>query len=148
MAGLLGEGGRIPSFRLKTPDGREVRYDSFLRRRRIMLIAVSDADAGMRRWLAAARRKADEFAERDMIVLTLVGELGEISEAQRLPEPFFALRDPWGRVRDRIGGDPAFYLVGKDMGIKIASRRPCALDDLFRLVDSMPMRKQEIARRG
>ncbi len=94
------------------------------------------------------KKKADEFLEREIKVLIISDELNEISESQNLPEPFSALVDSDGKVQDIIGGAPAFYLVGKDTEIKISSRRPRGLEDIFRLVDSMPMRKEEMRRRG
>jgi peroxiredoxin len=148
MSGLLEEGKRIPSFTLKTTQGKEVRYASLLRRHRIILVALSGVDTNMRHWLAVGRQKADEFLEREIKVLIISDELNEISESQNLPEPFSALVDSDGKVQDIIGGAPAFYLVGKDTEIKISSRRPRGLEDIFRLVDSMPMRKEEMRRRG
>ncbi len=39
-------------------------------------------------------------------------------------------------------------LIGKDGGIKARSRNPNALTDFFTLIDTMPMRRAEIAERG
>ncbi len=56
MSGLLEEGKRIPSFTLKTTQGKEVRYASLLRRHRIILVALSGVDTNMRHWLAVKNK--------------------------------------------------------------------------------------------
>ena len=141
---LLSEDERLPSFTLQTSAGKAVRYDSLLRRRRIIVLTVSEDSAENRRWLAAARREAGEFAERDLTVLAIAEKPEEIAELRDLPEPFFALRDPDGGVSLKLGGVPAFYLIGKDTHTVLASRHPRAARDLFRLIDAMPMRREEM----
>lgn len=42
----------------------------------------------------------------------------------------------------------ALILVGKDGGVKLTRNEPIALDRIFALVDSMPMRRREIRERG
>ena len=38
-------------------------------------------------------------------------------------------------------------LIGKDGGIKLDKRSPVTSEEVFKLIDSMPMRKQEISRK-
>ncbi|OGX91137.1 hypothetical protein BEN49_20965 [Hymenobacter coccineus] len=55
------------------------------------------------------------------------------------------------QLAQRLGlRPPAFgvVLVGKDGGTKRTSATPLAPDDLFGTVDKMPMRRQEMRRRG
>jgi hypothetical protein len=54
------------------------------------------------------------------------------------------LRDTYYEEEKRLGGAPAFYLVGKDGTIKRAERDFPPLEDLVRQIDSMPMRQQEM----
>jgi len=153
MSRLLAEGKRVPVFSLKSADGRaDVRLESFLRKKRIVLLLLSDApgaegDNG-RAWLKAAREACGEFAERDMAVLVVARDPDAIPEAGRLSEPFVVLRDARGEVAGAFGAAPAFYLVGKDTGIKRSSRTCPSLKDLFGLIDGMPMRRQEMRERG
>ena len=37
-----------------------------------------------------------------------------------------------------------FILIGKDGGIKLSSDKPVTLEQLFALIDSMPMRRYEV----
>lgn len=151
MPELLREDGRVPAFTLRSADGREVAYRSLLRRKRIVLLVLSDRPAGGdngRAWLREARGNAPKFVERDMTVLVIGAHPEQVPEVERLPAPFVVLRDEQGKVIEQLGGSPAFYLVGKDTGIKRASRTCPGLRSLFGEVDSMPMRRDEMRRRG
>ena len=39
-------------------------------------------------------------------------------------------------------------LIGKDGGVKLRQEEPISVADLFALIDSMPMRKQEMGQRS
>ena len=39
-------------------------------------------------------------------------------------------------------------LIGKDGGVKLRQEEPISVADLFALIDSMPMRKQEMRQRS
>ncbi len=67
-----------------------------------------------------------------------------VEKGNDLPEGFILLHDETGAVSQQLGETPAFYLVGKDTGIKIATRTLPALSTLFRTIDSMPMRAAEM----
>ncbi|MBC8136923.1 MAG: DUF4174 domain-containing protein [Fibrella sp.] len=136
---LLKAGGTVPGFGL--PDvrtGRRVEYGSFLRKRRVVLLLLNDAG---RAWLAGAVKQAGEFAERDLTVLAITRSE---EKPGNLPNGFHVLRDENCATIERLGGAPAFYLVGKDTGIKTASRTFPTIPDLFRTIDAMPMRAQEM----
>jgi len=50
-------------------------------------------------------------------------------------------------IRKRLGvqaGTFQVLLIGKDGGVKLRSREPVSVNDLFGLIDSMPMRQQEM----
>lgn len=51
-------------------------------------------------------------------------------------------------LRRRFGGGPGFraVLIGKDGGEKLSSGAPLRRDDLFPVIDAMPMRQQEMSR--
>lgn len=50
-------------------------------------------------------------------------------------------------LRRRFGGGPGFraVLIGKDGGEKLASGTPLRRDDLFPVIDAMPMRQDEMS---
>ncbi|WP_299290468.1 DUF4174 domain-containing protein [uncultured Mucilaginibacter sp.] len=41
-----------------------------------------------------------------------------------------------------------FILIGKDSGEKLRSNQPVSLEKLYRLIDAMPMRQEEMKRQG
>ena len=140
---LLKVGGVVPIFGL--PDaqpGRRVEYGSFLRKCRIIILLPNDVG---REWFAGAVKQAREFAERDLNVLAIAPTE---EKPGNLPPDFHILRDENGAVTERLGGAPAFYLVGKDTGIKSASRTFPSPAELFRTIDAMPMRAQEMRERA
>ncbi len=50
-------------------------------------------------------------------------------------------------IRDRFGISPnafSLILIGKDGGIKLKRSDPVDLTEIFELIDSMPMRRNEI----
>jgi len=53
-------------------------------------------------------------------------------------------------TRNRFGvlsGRFQLLLIGKDGGVKLRSEQPVPTQDIFGLIDSMPMRRQEMDRR-
>lgn len=52
-------------------------------------------------------------------------------------------------LRRRFGGGSGFraVLIGKDGGEKLTSGAPLRRDDLFPVIDAMPMRQEEMSRR-
>lgn len=140
---LLKIGRIVPGFELPdVPGRRNITYASFLRKRRIVILLPND---GGWIWLAGAAKQAREFAERDLTVLVLTRDANMPAS---LPGGFHVLQDADGAICARLGGTPAFYLVGKDTGIKMASRSFPTLSELFRTIDAMPMRAQETRERG
>ncbi|MBC7806879.1 MAG: DUF4174 domain-containing protein [Akkermansiaceae bacterium] len=140
---LIKPGSSVPAFTL--PDaqtGRRIEYGSFLRKRRIIILLLNDAG---REWFAGATKQAREFAERDLTVLAIARSA---EKPGNLPAGFHLLLDENSVVAERLGGTPAFYLIGKDTGIKSASRTFPTPAELFRTIDSMPMRAQEARERG
>jgi len=151
MADLLREGKRIPVFTAKTVKGAPFSYQSLLRKKRIVVLALAKnpgtGDNG-RAWLKTARDAADELRKRDMEIVIIAENPAQIAETAELPAPpFVVLHDENRSLLDKMGGAPAFYLVGKDTGIKQATRACPTLSALFRQIDAMPMRRQEMRER-
>lgn len=108
---------------------------------RLLLAFAPSADApgwaGLQRRLEQ-RRAA--LADRDLVVFRVL-ETG----ATRDGEPLSA-QDAEG-LRERFGvraGESALILVGKDGGVKGRYTLDADLPDVFRLIDAMPMRRQEM----
>lgn len=82
--------------------------------------------------------------ERDMVVIWVIGETvtAELGAAPGSRA---------GALRRRFGVEPGVFrviLVGKDGGEKLTQAMPIAASRLFATIDAMPMRRDEVRRRG
>jgi hypothetical protein len=102
--------------------------------------AASDAGLSSQRAIVAANRAG--FAERDMVVVYVVG--GSVTADLGAAPGVGA-----DALRRRYGAGAGFrvVLVGKDGGAKLSQSSPLSAATLFRTIDAMPMRAQEMRRR-
>jgi hypothetical protein len=107
---------------LLVPQGgaaRPLDLEPYRGRQRVLVLSAPTADDSR---LAAMRRELREKAcaagERDLVVLEELGGAG------------FVVR-----------------LVGKDGGEKLRREAPVPVDEIFALIDTMPMRREELRRR-
>lgn len=146
---LLSDTRRPPLFALPDARGQTVRLDTFLHRKRIVVLALP-AGAALQgaEFLRAAQTHRAEFEARDLVVLALVPPQSPASRPYDAL-PIYMLQDANAKIAHVWGGSrdtPAFYLIGKDGGIKLASRTFPALRELFATIDAMPMRREEMRR--
>jgi len=91
----------------------------------------------------AARQS--EAGERDLVIFEILesaassmnNEVIDSEAARRLREKF-----------DVPGHEFTVILIGKDGGIKLDRKEQTQLDDIFALIDSMPMRQEEMRQRN
>ncbi|GAB2556056.1 hypothetical protein GCM10027190_02650 [Spirosoma areae] len=103
--------------------------------RRVLLIYCrDDAQQYTINQQEALTKERAGLAERDLDVIVLIAS--EVSE----PDRQFLMHDYKLKPADAFVG----WLIGKDGGVKHTYQKPVDPKDLFQLVDSMPMRKQEI----
>ncbi|GAB3497537.1 hypothetical protein GCM10027341_17770 [Spirosoma knui] len=102
-------------------------------RRVLLLYGRDDAQHYIIDQQEALNEERDGLADRELDVIVLVASL--------LPEPDrqFLMHDYKLNPADDFVG----WLIGKDGGIKQTYKKPVDTAELFRLIDSMPMRKQE-----
>lgn len=101
--------------------------------------AASPALARQRATIAASRAG---MAEREMVVVSIVADRvsSELGGGPRSSAA--ALRARFGVPRGAFRA----ILAGKDGGAKITSGQPITASTLFRTIDAMPMRRQEMRR--
>ena len=81
--------------------------------------------------------------ERDMTLTRIVGDEGTHEGEPISPASAGGLREMFHVERSAF----AVILVGKDGGEKLRREEPVAMGDIFSLIDSMPMRQQEMRER-
>lgn len=102
-------------------------------RERVLLVVAPRADdAALRRQRTLFEAMKADARERD---LTLVTAVGTTPEAEAL------------RRRFRLGDGFQVVLVGKDGGAKLTATQPVGRESLVPLIDTMPMRQEEMRRR-
>lgn len=113
---------------------------------RPLLIFATDADD---RNAQETRRALDvsdcELTDRDMVIGWIL-ERGESRFGEVIIDATTA-----DALRSRLGiedGDFAAVLVGKDGGVKARYAKAPDLNDVFALIDGMPMRRSEMRQRG
>ncbi|MGD8309551.1 MAG: DUF4174 domain-containing protein [Chromatiales bacterium] len=92
-------------------------------------------------------QRASALADRDLVVFRVLGHGGSRGAAPLSREDAAALRSRFGVAAE----ESALILVGKDGGVKRRTTLDAELPDIFRQIDAMPMRRQEMAdkrRRG
>jgi hypothetical protein len=89
-------------------------------------------------------RQAD-VADRDLVVFEVL-ESGPSTVDKKLLDPETAqiLRNKFGVTEGRF----SVILVGKDGGIKLDRHDRTSLEEIFALIDSMPMRQEEMRRKN
>ena len=86
-----------------------------------------------------------EVNDRDLVVFEILGVGTSKRDGTQL-DPHTA-----ASLRERFGVSPNAFslnLVGKDGGIKLRRNDPVKLEEIFRLIDSMPMRQDEMRQKG
>ena len=123
----------------------DVDLDAYQWKNRIILLFApsSDFDAYQRQ-MQEFEGQEDGILDRDLIVLEIfeVGQSrsGHISLSEGVA--------PRLRRQFHVGeGEFVFILLGKDGTEKLRSNNPVSFSELFRLIDAMPMRQEEMRRK-
>jgi hypothetical protein len=112
-------------------------------KRPLLVFARNESSPRLQQQLAAVEATRDRFEERDMVLIVVLaagpyraGE-GPLSE-----DDGDRLRKAYGVREDAF----AVRLVGKDGGVKRRADDVVPMEELYDLIDSMPMRQQEMRR--
>lgn len=113
---------------------------------RVLLVFSSSADdekaRELRESIAAHGR---EFTDRDIVIGWIYADAsGQLAGDELGAEHSESLRDAAVIADD----DFQVLLIGKDGGVKSRYGSPPPLEDVFALIDSMPMRRAEMRRRA
>jgi hypothetical protein len=107
----------------------------------LLLFSPSESDPTYRSQKQELASRFQEGIERDLLILEIL-EHGESRAGERVlsEKAVEAIRRRFG-VRSGLFH---LFLIGKDGTVKLRSDKPVAAQDIFGLIDSLPMRRQEI----
>jgi Domain of unknown function (DUF4174) len=112
---------------------------------RLLLVFAPDADsARLRRQREILRVAEPGLNERDMIIIFIIGDAVATKGPPAAPVAAVDLRKAYGVSPHQFRA----VLIGKDGGVKLRQEQPVSVADLFALIDSMPMRQQEMRKRS
>jgi hypothetical protein len=118
------------------------RYDGS--HRALVVVAPAAGDARVAAVRRAVAEHAGGFADRDMVLIEAWPGGGTADGESLTAEQSAGLRE---RL-DVADGAFAVLLVGKDTTVKRRDDSPPDLQDIFDLIDTMPMRQREMRERG
>jgi hypothetical protein len=116
--------------------------DQFKWKNRIILLTASTAlDQQLAQQLELLSGKNDGLDDRDLIIIQLLSDSSSYIEGEVLSQKHAA------EIRSRFETSKLGFeilLIGKDGTVKLRSEKPVSSDQLFALIDSMPMRQREM----
>jgi Domain of unknown function (DUF4174) len=105
---------------------------------RVLLVFAPDVDSTL-----YLRQQEMLLNEREIVVISVLGDVVEVERRPDAAASAVELRDAY----DVLPHEFRVVLIGKDGGVKLRQDEPILAADLFALIDSMPMRKEEMCRR-
>ncbi len=119
--------------------------DSWAWKYRVLVVfASNDEDPSLRSQRQQLKGMRSELDDRHMSVIEVIG-----SNATHVSGPDLGLSGNELKTFVRKKDDRfEVLLFGKDTGIKLRSSEPVAASNVFSLIDTMPMRRQEMKRSG
>jgi hypothetical protein len=109
--------------------------------RLLFIFAPSTSDATFLELDRRLAQTTSEIEDRDMIIFRIFENIpSRVSNKPLPPGDAEALRRRFGIETGRF----TVVLVGKDGGVKLVAHRDADLQSIFDLIDSMPMRRQEV----
>ena len=130
----------VPAVHAAPPTDNPLAAERWRTRPIVVVVPASDR-ALLRRVESALENTAtrEAFAERDMVVFSVEAGQGRRNGVALTGDQTHALLRA---LKLRPDGPPAFVLVGKDGDVKMVGGRSVDLDDVFTVIDRMPMRQR------
>ena len=109
--------------------------------RLLLIFAPDDGHSLLRNLESGIAAHPDEVSDRDLIVFKII-ENGQSFMAKTPLNPHTAanLRNKFAAPLEQF----TCVLVGKDGGVKLRQNDQIRLQDIFELIDAMPMRQEEM----
>ncbi|WP_421981113.1 DUF4174 domain-containing protein [Roseibium sp.] len=106
----------------------------------VVVFAPHKRDASLTAQRTALAGTGAHIADRHMAVIEIVNGEAKTVMGTRLDVSASGMKKFLRKNDDRF----EVFLLGKDTGVKLRSTTPVTGDDLFSLIDTMPMRRQEM----
>ena len=108
---------------------------------RVLVVSAASADdANLKRQLEAVSMTETEFADRDLIVVTLLDDgISTAGDRELSADEVAAARSAMRITPDEF----TLKLVGKDGSVKLSRDEATSMQDIYALIDTMPMRARE-----
>ena len=110
--------------------------------RLVLIFAPSGEDTSYLKQKSELEGKTDELEDRDIVVI----ESFKVGRSMTAEVSLTDMQQSFLRDKFNVVDNFVFILIGKDGTIKLMAKQPVPSDDLFGLIDSMPMRKEEMKR--
>ena len=110
----------------------------------LVVSAPSEDDEHLQAQLDELASTAAAFADRDMVLVTLVDQGASTAGRRELTNADVATAREALRIRP---GSFALRLIGKDGGVKLSKHTATPVREIYALIDTMPMRRQEMSER-
>lgn len=109
-------------------------------KKRVLVLSAAADDEQFRNQQKALALSIDEFEDRDLLLVTLLDEEQSTAGTRELdPAEVTA-------TREALGIPPGLFalrLIGKDGSVKLSSESATPMEDIYALIDTMPMRRAE-----
>jgi hypothetical protein len=123
-----------------------VDFEPFKWKNRLLLVFAPDSSHPLLQSLQGdISTRKHEVDDRDLVVFEILGVGTSKRDGTRL-DPHTA-----ASLRKQFDISPKAFsliLVGKDGRVKLRRNDPVKLEEIFRLIDSMPMRQEEMSQKG
>ena len=118
--------------------------------RALLIFSPTSSDPRFEMQFKAFEKHSQEMADRNLILIPLLGTWRTTDSALRNDNVPFTDDKEQKYARTRLHIAPTAFtviLLGKDGGEKFRFSTPVTPDQLFQLIDAMPMRQQEMRNR-
>jgi len=112
--------------------------------RPLVIFAPTGDRAALEEQRAKLYGNEKEMEERDMVWVEVIGDNVRYVLSPQTGTDADTLRERFDVSEEEF----AVLLIGKDAGVKLRSPEPVTTDTVFALIDSMPMRRQEMREQG
>jgi hypothetical protein len=120
------------------------------RNRVLLVFAPASSDPNFANQQKFFKDQASQASERDLILIPVLAKWTSNDTDLRKENASFTSETEQTSLRTRYKIQPTEFtviLVGKDGGEKLRSRTPVTMEKLSELIDTMPMRQQEMNHR-